>query len=80
MSEPELTPQSYLYQRAKQIQDDILPKIDEGIRELQRQKLIFSTEFRVLEAASTVLPPDVIPASELSVVETGDDEVEGGDA
>lgn len=65
----ELTPQSYLYQRARQIQEEILPQIDTAIKDLERQRLIFKTEFQVLEAASTALPPELIPASELGIDE-----------
>lgn len=62
---PQLTPHSFVYQRARQIQEHILPKLRSGIAELEEQIVIFETEMKVLEAAAGVIPPDTIPLSEL---------------
>jgi hypothetical protein len=74
---PQLTPQSYLYQRAHQIQEDLLPKIaaekekiqpiaDAQLAQLTELEAVLRAEFEVLQAASTVLPAEVVPISEVT--------------
>ena len=72
---PQLTPQSYLYQRAHQIQEDLLPKIaaekekiqplaDAQLAQLTELETVLRAEMAVLEAASKVLPAEVVPISD----------------
>jgi esterase/lipase len=87
---PQLTPQSYLYQRAHQIQEDLLPKIaaekekiqpiaDAQLAQLTELEAVLRAEFEVLQAASTVLPAEVVPISEVTESNTIDfPSLEGG--
>lgn len=74
---PQLSPQSYLYQRARQIQEELLPRIaeekekiqplaDSQIAQLTEMEAVLKAEFEVLQAASTVLPAEVVPISEFA--------------
>lgn len=86
---PQLTPQSYLYQRAHQIQEDLLPKIaaekekiqpiaDAQLAQLTELEAVLRAEFEVLQAASTVLPAEVVPISELGIPDDVDPATQGG--
>lgn len=74
---PQLSPAAYLYQRAHQIQDELLPRIaaekekiqpiaDAQLAQLTEMETVLRAEMSVLEAASKVLPPEVVPISELA--------------
>ena len=74
---PQLTPQSYLYQRAHQIQEDLLPKIaaekekiqpiaDAQLAQLTEMETVLRAEFEVLQAAASVMPAEVVPISEFA--------------
>lgn len=63
---PQLTPHSFVFQRARQIQEHILPQLRGSIAELEEQILIYETEMKVLEAAAGTIPPDTIPLSEIA--------------
>lgn len=83
MSErPTLSPASYLVQRAKQIQDELLPKIPElrsalqaevesKNRQLDELEATLRAEFAVLEAASAVVPPEVLSLDDVEIQEGG---------
>ncbi len=86
---PQLTPQSYLYQRAHQIQEDLLPKIaaekekiqpiaDAQLAQLTEMETVLRAEFEVLQAASTVLPAEVVPISEFGIPDDVDPATQGG--
>ena len=73
---PQLSPAAYLYQRAHQIQDELLPRIaaekekiqpiaDAQLAQLTEMETVLRAEMAVLEAASKVLPPEVVPISEV---------------
>ena len=73
---PQLSPAAYLYQRAHQIQDELLPRIaaekekiqpiaDAQLAQLTEMETVLRAEMAVLEVASKVLPPEVVPISEL---------------
>ena len=79
---PQLTPQSYLYQRARQIQEELLPRIaeekekiqpiaDAQLAQLNELEATLKAEFAVLEAASSVMPAEVVPISEVVELEGG---------
>ena len=73
---PQLSPQSYLYQRARQIQEELLPRIaeekekiqplaDSQIAQLTEMEAVLKAEFEVLQAAASVLPPEIVAISEV---------------
>jgi hypothetical protein len=66
-----LSPHDFVFRRAKQIQDEILPEIEAAKSRLAEQELIFRTEMRVLEAAAGALPPDRVSMSEFADQEGG---------
>ena len=72
---PQLTPQSYLYQRAHQIQEELLPRIaeekekiqplaDAQLAQLAEMEAILRAEFEVLQVAAPLMPPEIVPISE----------------
>lgn len=74
----EVTPNVFLYERARQIQEVILPQIAEQRASLDAAEQAFKAEMAVLEAASKVLPPDRIALNPESTgaPETADNIVE----
>jgi hypothetical protein len=68
-----LSPHDFVFRRAKQIQDEILPEIEAAKSRLAEQELIFRTEMRVLEAAAGALPPDRVSMSEFADQEGGNE-------
>lgn len=79
----DLSPASYLVQRARHIQEDLLPEIpklraamqaevESKSRQLDELEATLRAEFQVLEAASTVVPPEVVSIDELPSEEGGE--------
>ncbi len=66
MSEMHLSPHDFVFRRARQIQEEILPAIAEARADLDRQELILRTEMTVLGAASEALPPERLPLSAIA--------------
>lgn len=56
----ELTPTAYLYERARQIQEQVLPHLEQQKAQIEEAIKTYKVEMVVLEAASKILPPDRI--------------------
>lgn len=57
----ELTPTGFVFERARQIQEQVLPQLEEQKARIDEAIATYKIEMKVLEAAASVLPPDRIP-------------------
>lgn len=67
-----LTPRSFLFERARQLQEQVIPQLEAQKAQIEEAIAIYKIEMQVLEAASKVIPEDriavTVPEPEGNVV------------